>query len=69
MGAFLAWEPNGSSPAAASQSGVHRRPSPRVDPWERRRVTLGCQAFVAMVQTAYLGERENLAILRTLHWS
>ena len=32
-------------------------------------MTSGCQAFVAMVQTAHLGEPDNLAILRTLHWS
>ena len=29
----------------------------------------GRQTFVAMVQTAHLGERDDLAILRTLHWS
>ena len=39
------------------------------DPWVATIVTSGRQAFVAMVQAAYLGERDDLALLRTLHWS
>ena len=31
--------------------------------------TSGRQAFVVMVQAAHLGERNDLALLRTLHWS
>src|ERR1039457_5373545 len=38
------------------------------DPWVATIATSGRQAFVAMVQAAHLGERDDLA-LRTLHWS
>ena len=37
-------------------------------PWMATFVTSGRQAFVAMVQAAHLGERDDLALLRTLHW-
>ena len=39
------------------------------DPWVATIGTSGRQAFVAMVQAAHLGERDDLALLRTLHWS
>src|ERR1035437_823064 len=65
----LAREPNGSSPAAASQRALHRRSSPRYSiPGLATIATSGRRAFVAMVQAAHLGERDDLA-LRTLHWS
>ena len=69
MGAFLAWEPTGlRQPPRVSAVYTAGRARGSL-PEERRRVTSGCQAFVAMVQTAHLGERDNLALLRTLHWS
>ena len=39
------------------------------DPWVATIVTSGRQAFVTMVQAAHLGERDDFALLRTLHWS
>src|ERR1039457_1675495 len=68
-GDSLAWEPNRSSPAAASRRGLRRRSSLRFDPRVATIVTSGRQAFVTMVQAAHLGERDDLALLRTLYWS
>jgi hypothetical protein len=39
------------------------------DPWVATIVTSGRQAFVTIVQAGHLGERDDLALLRTLHWS
>jgi hypothetical protein len=68
----------GLSGMGAEQVFASRRESARstppvepeiFDPWVATIVTSGRQAFVAMVQAAYLGERDDLALLRTLHWS
>jgi hypothetical protein len=69
MGAFQAWEAKRFSAAAASQRGLHRRSSGRFDPRVATIMTSGREAFVAMVQAAHLGERDDLALVRTLYWS
>ena len=62
------------NPARANETAEPATVTPPVEPERfaprvRRIVFSGRQAFVAMVQTAHLGERDDLALLRTLHWS
>src|ERR1035437_3985738 len=67
--------PSGEGAEQMFASGIEStRSTPPVepevfDPWVATIVTSGCQAFVTMMQAAHLGERDDLALLRTLYWS